>query len=181
MLEFGEAAIYVSPLPSIKDKASPHQNQTRRPGSNGCETWSDTVIGGHEVPRTMRYTLLWDVTQRWKVVLCRRFDTTYRSHLQGWRSRRRKPSWTFWPLKMRLIGCVETSARDYHWAPRNLPEERRSGLHRGGSLRPRVPRAIRAPGREKITGEWRKLRDEELLFSKYYWVIRLSGVTGAYV
>jgi hypothetical protein len=35
--------------------------------------------------------LLWDVTQRWVVVTYRRFGTTYRSHLQGSGSTRRKP------------------------------------------------------------------------------------------
>jgi hypothetical protein len=30
-----------------------------------------------------RYALFLDITQRWVVVLCRRFWTTYRSHLQG--------------------------------------------------------------------------------------------------
>jgi hypothetical protein len=34
--------------------------------------------------------LLWDITQRSVVVLYRSFGTTYRSHLQGSRSARRK-------------------------------------------------------------------------------------------
>ena len=38
----------------------------------------------------MRSALFYDITQRWVVVLYRRFGTIYRSHLQGSRSRRRK-------------------------------------------------------------------------------------------
>jgi hypothetical protein len=34
----------------------------------------------------MRSAIFWDVTQRWVVVLYRRFGTTYRFHLQGSRS-----------------------------------------------------------------------------------------------
>jgi hypothetical protein len=48
----------------------------------------------------MKSALFWDITQRWVVVLYRRFGTTCRSHLQELRSPRRKPSsltsWTFW-------------------------------------------------------------------------------------
>jgi hypothetical protein len=69
----------------------------------------------------MRYALLWDTTQRWVVVLCRRFGTTYRSYLQGSRS-----SWTSWPLKIVPIGCSETSIQNYHSTLRNIPEGRRA-------------------------------------------------------
>ena len=34
----------------------------------------------------VRSALLWDITQRWVVVLYRRFGTSYRSHLQGSRT-----------------------------------------------------------------------------------------------
>jgi hypothetical protein len=37
-----------------------------------------------------RSLLLWGITQRRVVILYRRFGTTYRSHIQGWRSPRRK-------------------------------------------------------------------------------------------
>jgi hypothetical protein len=43
---------------------------------------------------------------------------------------RRRPS----PLKMGPLGCPETSVRNYHCKLRNIPEERRSHLLRGGSL-----------------------------------------------
>jgi hypothetical protein len=48
------------------------------------------------------------------------------------------PSWTFWPLKMGPIGCPETSVQNYHSTLHNIPEERRSHLHRGGSLKTRM-------------------------------------------
>jgi hypothetical protein len=35
---------------------------------------------------TMRSAFFWDITQRRMVIFCRRFGTTYRSHLQGSRS-----------------------------------------------------------------------------------------------
>ena len=49
-----------------------------------------------------------------------------------------EPSWTFWLSKMGQICCPETSVRNYHYAVRNIPEERRSHLHRGGSLKSRI-------------------------------------------
>jgi hypothetical protein len=54
------------------------------------------------------------------------------------RSQRRKSySWTSCPLKMGPIGCLETSVQNYHSTLRNTPEERRSHLNRGGSLKSR--------------------------------------------
>ena len=35
---------------------------------------------------------------------------------------------------MGLIGCPETSVQNYHTTLRNIPEQHRSHLHRGGSL-----------------------------------------------
>ena len=55
----------------------------------------------------------------------RRFGTSYRSHLQG----------TACPLKMGPIGCPETSVNNYGSTLRNIPEERRSHLHRGSSVK----------------------------------------------
>jgi hypothetical protein len=79
---------------------------------------------------------VWDITQRWVVVHYRRFGSTYRSHLQGSRSPRRKlASWTSWSLKMRTICCLETSVMNYHSTLRNIPEEHRSDLHPSGSLK----------------------------------------------
>jgi hypothetical protein len=42
---------------------------------------------------------------------------------------------TSWPFKMGPIRCAETSVKDYHSTLRNIPEERRSHLHSGGSLK----------------------------------------------
>jgi hypothetical protein len=65
----------------------------------------------------LRSLLFWN-TQRWLVVSWRRFGTTCRFQLQG-------------------IGCSETSLTDYESTLRNIPEERRSHLHRSGSLKSR--------------------------------------------
>jgi hypothetical protein len=43
-----------------------------------------------------------------------------------------------WPVKMEPIRCPETSVNNYHTRPRNIPEERRSHQHRGGSLKSRL-------------------------------------------
>ena len=40
-------------------------------------------------------------------------------------------------MKMGPMGCPETSVRQYHYTPRIIPQERRSLLHRGGSLNSR--------------------------------------------
>jgi hypothetical protein len=100
----------------------------------------------------VRSALFWDITQRRVVILYRRFGTTFRSHLQGWRSPIRVgsrlnrvfflqafySSWTSWPLKMGPISCPETSVNEYHSTLRYTPEERRSHQHRGGSLKLRI-------------------------------------------
>jgi hypothetical protein len=43
-------------------------------------------------------------------------------------------------LKMRTIGCPETSVRNYHYSLRNSPEESSSHLIRGGSLKSQLER-----------------------------------------
>jgi hypothetical protein len=75
----------------------------------------------------MRSALFWDVMQRRVIILDRCFGTNYRSHLQGSR-----------PLKMRPIGCPETSVKDYQSTLCNIPEERRSHQHRDGNLKSRI-------------------------------------------
>jgi hypothetical protein len=42
---------------------------------------------------------------------------------------------TVWPLKMGPIGCLETSVTNYQSTLRNVPEERSSRVHLGGSLK----------------------------------------------
>jgi hypothetical protein len=41
------------------------------------------------------------------------------------------------------IGCPETSIKDYHTTPRNIPEERRSHQYRGGSLKSQTEKSDR--------------------------------------
>jgi hypothetical protein len=65
--------------------------------------------------------LFCDITQRIVSIPYRRFGTTYRSHHDPWR----------WDP----IGCIETSVRNYHYTLHNVPEEHRSRLLRGGSLK----------------------------------------------
>jgi hypothetical protein len=88
---------------------------------------------------TIRSALFWDITQRRVIILYRRDGTTNRFQLQGCRSPRIElSSWTSWPLKMGPIGCLETSVQNCHSTLRNIPEERRSHLHHGGSLKSRM-------------------------------------------
>jgi len=62
--------------------------------------------------------------QRVVVTPYRRFETTYRSHLQESRIKRKGP-----------IRCPETSARSYYYSLRNNPEERSSHVPRGGNVK----------------------------------------------
>jgi hypothetical protein len=55
------------------------------------------------------------------VIPYRRFGTTYRAHRH-----------------MGLIGCPETSVRNYHHTLRNTSEARRSHFNRGGGLKSRI-------------------------------------------
>jgi hypothetical protein len=50
------------------------------------------------------------------------------------KKKKKKNSWTSWPLTG-PIRCPETSVKDYHSTLHNIPEERRSHQHRGGSLK----------------------------------------------
>ena len=87
----------------------------------------------------LRSALFWDITQRRVLNLYRRFGTTYRSHLQVSRSKRRKLySRTSWPVKMRQIGCPETSAQNYHSSLRNIPDKLRPHLHGGRILKSHI-------------------------------------------
>jgi hypothetical protein len=62
------------------------------------------------------------------------FVPTFRGKLSVPSSGGQKVPWTYWALKMGPIGCPETSVQNYHSTPRNIPEDRRYYLHRGGSL-----------------------------------------------
>jgi hypothetical protein len=65
-----------------------------------------------------RASLFWDVTPHKLVVSYRRFGTSC--------------------LKMRSIFCSETWVTYYQYALRDIPEERKSYLHRDGSLKSRI-------------------------------------------
>ena len=68
----------------------------------------------------MKSAVFWDITRRRVVVFCRRFGTTYRSHLHGSRIRV-----GFLTLRMGTICCPETSANNYNTTQRKIPEVRR--------------------------------------------------------
>jgi hypothetical protein len=78
-------------------------------------------------PRTALFCC---VTQRRMIILCRRFGTTYRFHIQGSRG-----SWTSRTLKMVSVRCPETSVKDYYSTLHNTPEECSSLQHHGRSLK----------------------------------------------
>ena len=77
----------------------------------------------------LRTTLFWAITQPVAVISYRRFEITYRSHLQS------QESTNFLPLKMGPIGYPETSVTNYHYFLYNGPERCSSHLVRGGSLK----------------------------------------------
>jgi hypothetical protein len=100
----------------------------------------------------------WDITQRRVVILNRRFETTHRSHPQGsicqipgisrsvvsgqrigqiFKGQEVK-SKTFWPLKMGMTHCLETSVQDYDSMPCSIPGAHRSHEHRAGRLKSRI-------------------------------------------
>jgi hypothetical protein len=85
-----------------------------------------------EFTKTLRFATFLITTQRMVIIPCRRFGATCLTHLQGSVNPRRERSW---PLKMEPISCPETSVRNYHYTLRYNPEERRSQLLRGGSLK----------------------------------------------
>ena len=78
----------------------------------------------YKIESNTRFALFCEITQGILVVLYGRLGTTCRSRLQGSRIEKEGP-----------IGCPETSVKNYHCTPRNIPEERRSLLLRGGSLK----------------------------------------------
>ena len=81
-----------------------------------------------------RSALFWDITQRIAVIYYRRFGTNSRSLLL--RSRNFQEIILDF-LKMGPMGFPETPVRNYYYTLRNIPEERKSHIRRGGSLKPR--------------------------------------------
>jgi len=88
--------------------------------------------------KQMTSALIWFITQRIVVIPCRRFRTTYPSHLHGVKKSKKAcdtlglpkceqvSSRISWPLKMGQIVCAETSVMNYHYTLRDNPKERRS-------------------------------------------------------
>jgi len=72
------------------------------------------IVGLGQLSCRVRTAFFWVITRRVVVISYRRFGTT---------------------LKMGPIVCPETPVRNYHYPPRNSPEERSSQLLRGGSLK----------------------------------------------
>jgi len=77
----------------------------------------------------LRTALFWAITQPVAIISYRRFETTYRSHLQS------QESTNFLPSKMGPICYPETSVRNYHYLLYNGPEWSSSHLLRCGSLK----------------------------------------------
>ena len=73
----------------------------------------------------MKTALCWAITFRVVVIPYGLFGTTYQP---------------IGPLKMRPIGCPETSVRNDHYSLRNSPEESSCHLLRGGSLKSQLER-----------------------------------------
>jgi len=87
----------------------------------------------------MRPAFFWNFTQSRLSAPYRGFGTSHRSHLHASWNPTRKPFFLdSLPVKMGLIGCPETSVRNYHYTLRNIQEERRSNFHRGESLKSRI-------------------------------------------
>ena len=85
------------------------------------------VISGFR--RGMRTVFLWFITQRAVVIPERCFGITYRSIFKArnfspiFKTRKFGPILKVRILKMRLIGCPETSVGNYHYSLRNNAEE----------------------------------------------------------
>jgi len=77
----------------------------------------------------LSYVAFCDFTHCRMVVSSRRLGTTYWFHIKGFDP---------WPLSMGPIRCLETLVRNYHFALRKIPKERRFHLHRGGRMKSRV-------------------------------------------
>ena len=73
-------------------------------------SWNQNVWFQSSAAKQIRTALFCDITQRVLAIYYRRFGTTYRSHLK-------------WHLKMVQISCPETSAINFHYSLRNIPEQ----------------------------------------------------------
>jgi hypothetical protein len=92
-------------------------------------SWEVVFCRGPETDTNLRYALFWDMSGN--------SLPTFRDNLSVPFSRVKKSKKTSLPLKMEPIGCPETLVQNYHSTLRNIPEEHRCHLHRGGSLKSR--------------------------------------------
>ena len=83
----------------------------------------------------LRPQLFCVITQPVVAISYRRFGTNYLSHPQGSRIQEKAFLLDSGTLRMRPIGCFETSVRNCHYWLCNNPSERISQLLRGGSLK----------------------------------------------
>ena len=83
--------------------------------------WKQTERGAYE-----NSSFSWDFRRRRFVVVCRRFGTTYRSHIQG------PDSLNCSTLEDKT---AETSLTRYQPTPRNIAEGQRPQIHDSGSLK----------------------------------------------
>ena len=125
---------FINPLLTLLVTCTPHKTsltsqQLIRWSRNSPQSVDFERLTKPRTPKYWKYAVFWGIMLRRVVIVYRRFGTTYRSHIQG------STSWTSWPLKMGPIRRPETSVKDYHSTLRNIPEERRSHQHRGGSLK----------------------------------------------
>jgi hypothetical protein len=98
-----------------------------------------------------KFDSLWEgILKQTMTVLCQHFRTNYQSHLQG-----PSTSWIALPFKMGLIGCLKMSVWNYHSMMHKIPNERRSNVHRSGSL--------------KSIFLWRTLAQLNMIFTPPFW------------
>ena len=88
---------------------------------------NDSINSLCEIDTNIRSALFWYITQRIVVIPYQRFRTTNQSHLQV----SRNPN--FLTLGDGSDRFPEMSIRNYHYTLRNIPEDNRSHLLRGGS------------------------------------------------
>jgi len=128
--------VYVCVQSSQRTAVEPRNHRSADWTLEGYST-NLTVSYGSQTFLEQRSTLFWDITQRITVITYQNFGTTYRSHLQDLEDGTQRLS-----LKMGSTGRPETSARNCHDMLRNIPEERRSHLIRGGSQKSHIFRVV---------------------------------------
>jgi len=96
--------------------------------------WVPSVAVVKRKKRRRRTALIWVIMRRVLTISYRRFGTIYHSHLQG--SRILGSFLNSWHLKMGLIGCPESSARNCQYSLLNNPKA--SSSHRIPRWKPEI-------------------------------------------